>query len=132
MTSGRRKSPHQTAAGFTSSYSSGIGLDRSNDGGLEVTGQVFEGVPHGWIHNVELCSGRQRWLCGTAVPLHSCIPRHHAVCEVRFTASSERCASADGSNVVFSGLVPRPLDFPQSRVRCENYSRSYQLAMEEF
>ena len=36
------------------------------------------------------------------------------------------------SHVVFSGLVPRPLDFPQSRVRCENYSRSYQLAMEEF
>ena len=34
------------------------------------------------------------------------------------------------SLVVFSGLVPRPMDYPSSKVRCENY-RSIQLATEE-
>ena len=35
------------------------------------------------------------------------------------------------SHVLFSGLVPRPIDYPRSRVRCENYSRAYQLAVED-
>ena len=36
------------------------------------------------------------------------------------------------SHVVFSGLIPRPIDFHRSRMRCENYSRSYKVAVEEY
>ena len=33
--------------------------------------------------------------------------------------------------VLFSGLVPRPVDHPSSKIRCENYTRAYQLATQE-
>ena len=33
--------------------------------------------------------------------------------------------------VVFSGLVPRPVDFPSSRMHCENYSRAYHLSAQD-
>ena len=35
------------------------------------------------------------------------------------------------SHVLVSGLVPRPLDFPQSRKRCENYNSSSRLIVQE-
>ena len=35
------------------------------------------------------------------------------------------------SHIVFSGLLPRPMDFAQSRKRCEQYNSSYRLVVEE-
>ena len=37
----------------------------------------------------------------------------------------------DKSHVLISGLVPRPLDYPDSRKRCENYNGSYRLIVQE-
>ena len=35
------------------------------------------------------------------------------------------------SMIIFSGLVPRPLDHPRLRKRCENYSQAYWLASDD-
>ena len=39
--------------------------------------------------------------------------------------------ASPNSMVLFAGLVPCPIDHPRSRVRCENYSRSFDLSTEE-
>ena len=36
------------------------------------------------------------------------------------------------SHVLFSGLLPQPLDYPRSKSRCDNYSCAYKMAVEEF
>ena len=35
------------------------------------------------------------------------------------------------SLVLFSGLVPRPVDFPKSKIPCENYTRVYSVATQD-
>ena len=37
----------------------------------------------------------------------------------------------DKSHVVISGLVPRPMDYPDSRKRCENVNSSFRLIVKE-
>ena len=43
---------------------------------------------------------------------------------------SEASKVSPNSLITFTGLVPRPMDFPRSRARCESYSRTYQLAVQ--
>ena len=35
------------------------------------------------------------------------------------------------SLIIFSGLLPRPLDWPQARTRVQNYSRAYSLVVDD-